>query len=93
MPMAARMGERTSHPGVIAGPCVSSVLIAGLPAAVAGDKHICALPPQAGPHPPSSMIGGSTSVFIGGSPAIRQHDSAECGAMVLTGTPRVLIGG
>jgi uncharacterized Zn-binding protein involved in type VI secretion len=93
MPQAARVGERTSHPGTIAGPGVSTVLLAGLPAAVVGDTHICALPPQAGPHPPNPLVGGSSSVLIGGRPAIRRGDSAACGATVLSGTPRVLIGG
>jgi uncharacterized Zn-binding protein involved in type VI secretion len=69
------------------------VIIAGQSAAVAGDTHICALPPQAGPHPPNPLIGGSSSVLIGGRPAMRRGDSAACGAVILTGTSRVLIGG
>jgi uncharacterized Zn-binding protein involved in type VI secretion len=93
MAMAARIGETTNHPGTVAGPGVESVLIAGRPAAVAGDTHICALPPQAGPHPPNPLVGGSSSVLIGGRPAMRVGDSAACGATILTGTARVLIGG
>lgn len=90
---AARVGEATSHPGVIAGPGVASVIVAGRPAAVAGDTHICALPPDAGPHPPNPLVGGSTTVLIGGRPAMRLSDSAACGAIIVTGAPHILIGG
>lgn len=93
MPMAARINEQTSHPGRVAGPGVSSVLIGGLPAAVAGDLHICMLPPRAGPHPPSMLLPGSSSVLIGGQPAVRQGDRAGCGAVILTGESSVIIGG
>ena len=93
MPSAARIGEQTSHPGTIAGPGVSTVLIGGQPAAVAGDTHVCALPPNAGPHPATPLIQGSSSVLIGGRPAMRQGDQAACGAVIVTGAFNVLIGG
>lgn len=93
MPPAARIGESTSHPGKIAGPGVRSVILAGRPAAVAGDTHICALPPKAGPHPPNPFVGGSRSVLIGGRPALRLGDRAACGASILSGSTTILIGG
>ncbi len=93
MSPAARLGDPTSHPGIIAGPSVSSVLINRRPAAVAGDVHICALPPLAGPHPPNPLVGGSGTVLIGGRPAMRMGDLAACGAMIVAGAPDVLIGG
>lgn len=92
MPRSARLGEVTSHPGRVAGPCVFNVLIAGSPAAVAGDTHICALPPEAGPHPPNPFVGGSRTVLICGRAALRMGDKAACGAVILTGALNVLIG-
>jgi uncharacterized Zn-binding protein involved in type VI secretion len=87
------VGEPTSHPGTEAGPGVPNVLITGRPAAVAGDTHVCALPPTAGPHPPNPFVGGSASVLIGGRPALRLGDLAACGASIVNGAGNVLIGG
>ncbi|HEX9670485.1 MAG TPA: PAAR domain-containing protein, partial [Thermoanaerobaculia bacterium] len=81
------------HPGMISGPGVPNVLIGGLPAAVQGDLHTCAMPPTAGPHPPSPMVKGSVTVLIGGRPAVRQGDLSGCGAPIVFGFPTVLIGG
>ena len=93
MPPAARVGDPTAHPGVVAGPGVPTVLIMGQPAAVVGDIHVCALPPLAGPHPPNPFPMGSMTVLIGGRPALRMGDVAGCGAPIVFGAPTVLIGG
>jgi uncharacterized Zn-binding protein involved in type VI secretion len=93
MPPAARLGEKTNHPGTIAGAVVTSVFLDGRPAAVRGSTHICALPPKAGPHPPNPIVGGSRSVFIGGRAAARLGDRCACGAHVVSGTSKVFIGG
>lgn len=93
MPMAARVGDPTGHPGIIAGPGVATVLIGGQPAAVVGDNHICSMPPLAGPHPPSPIAMGSATVSIGGRPAARMGDISGCGAPIIMGSPLVLIGG
>jgi uncharacterized Zn-binding protein involved in type VI secretion len=93
MPPAARVTDPTGHPGMIAGPGVPNVLIGGLPAAVVGDMHACAMPPLAGPHPPTPIVKGSASVLIGGRPAARQGDLSGCGAPIVLGFPTVLIGG
>ena len=90
MPPAARVGDPTGHPGVITGPGVATVLIAGTPAAVVGDLHTCSFPPP--PHPPTPFSMGSTSVLIGGRPALRLGDMAGCGAPIVFGAPTVLIG-
>lgn len=92
MPAAARIGDLTTHGGVVLGPGVPTVLIAGLPAAVAGDLHVCALPPAPGHPTPSPFPGGSTTVLIGGRPALRVGDPCPCGAMAALGAPTVLIG-
>ncbi|HEX9668965.1 MAG TPA: PAAR domain-containing protein [Thermoanaerobaculia bacterium] len=93
MPPAARVTDPTGHPGSISGPGVPTVLIGGLPAAVVGDLHSCAMPPPAGPHPPTPIVKGSATVLIGGRPAARLGDLAGCGAPIVLGLPTVLIGG
>jgi uncharacterized Zn-binding protein involved in type VI secretion len=93
MPAAARIFEPTSHPGIVVGPGVPTVLIGGLPAAVATDIHICLLPPLAGPHPPNAVAKGSVNVLFGGRPAARQGDVTACGATIVSGMPTVQIGG
>jgi uncharacterized Zn-binding protein involved in type VI secretion len=92
MPMAARVGDPTGHPGVVTGPGVATVLIGGMPAAVAGDLHTCSFPGPA-VHPPTPFPMGSTTVLIGGRPALRQGDMAGCGAPIVMGAPTVMIGG
>jgi uncharacterized Zn-binding protein involved in type VI secretion len=84
MPFAARVGDPSGHPGMISGPGVATVLIGGMPASVVGDMHVCAMPPLAGPHPPSP---------IGGRPAVRVGDISGCGAPIVMGCPLVDIGG
>ncbi|MBL8298429.1 MAG: PAAR domain-containing protein [Rhodanobacteraceae bacterium] len=93
MPAAARIGDPTSHPGLLAGAGLPTVLIEQLPAARVSDQHVCAFPPPTGPHPPNAVIKGSTSVFIGGQPAARQGDTCGCGAQIVSGALSVTIGG
>lgn len=92
MPPAARVGDPTGHPGVVSGPGVATVLLAGQPAAVAGDLHTCSMPPTAGPHPPTPFPPGSATVLIGGRPALRLGDISGCGAPIVSGAPTVEIG-
>lgn len=93
MPAAARVTDTTNHGGTIVGPGTPTVMIGGKPAAVAGDMHVCSLPPN-GHQPTSSPFpAGSGTVMIGGKPALRTTDSCGCGAMALVGDPTVNIGG
>lgn len=96
MPAAARVGDATSHGGVLqpAG-AATTVLVGGAPAAVVGTMHACALPATP-PHPvPLTPVlpPGSATVLVEGRPAARQGDLAACGAQVVAGAPTVLIGG
>jgi uncharacterized Zn-binding protein involved in type VI secretion len=91
MPSAARVGDVTNHGGTIVGPGVPTVLIAGMPAAVVGDMHICSLPPIAHQPTASAFPMGSTGVMIGGKPALRTTDACICGAMSAVGAPTVAI--
>jgi uncharacterized Zn-binding protein involved in type VI secretion len=92
MPPAARIVDPTGHPGTVAGPGVPTVLIGGMPAAVAGDMHVCSFPPPA-VHPPTPFPMGSTTVLIGGRPALRVGDMAGCGAPIVMGAITVMVGG
>jgi uncharacterized Zn-binding protein involved in type VI secretion len=92
MAAAARVGDITNHGGTITGPGISNVLVGGMPAAVAGDLHVCSLPPLVHQPTSSPFPIGSTSVFIGGRPALRITDACICGAMAMIGEPTVIIG-
>lgn len=92
MPPAARVTDVTTHGGTIIGPGIPTVLLEGLPAAVATDNHVCALPPSG--HQPTASIFpiGSTTVLIGGKPALRTSDTCICGAGAAVGAVTILIG-
>ncbi|HVY04708.1 MAG TPA: PAAR domain-containing protein [Burkholderiales bacterium] len=92
MPAAARVTDVTNHGGTIIGPGVATVLVGGMPAAVAGDMHVCPMGSPA--HPPSSPFPmGSGTVLVGGRPVLRTTDACACGAMAAVGAPTVMIGG
>ena len=91
MPPAARVGDISNHGGTLTGPGVATVMIGGKPAAVAGDLHVCSLPPNAHQPTASPFPAGSATVTIGGLPALRSTDACICGAMAAVGEPTVLI--
>ncbi|WP_423147182.1 PAAR domain-containing protein [Rubrolithibacter danxiaensis] len=93
MPPALRITDQTNHGGTVIGPGVPNVLIAGKPAAVATDNHICPIPPASGHLTASIFPMGSATVFVCGKPALRITDMCLCGAMGIVGEPTVLIGG
>ncbi len=100
MPLAARMTDMHTCPmqtpavpapiphvgGPIIGPCVPTVLIGKLPAAVLGDNCVCV-------GPPDSIVMGSSTVMISGKPAARMGDTCAHGGSIVIGCPTVLIGG
>lgn len=93
MPAAARVTDTTNHGGTIVGPGVATVMIGGMPAAVATDNHVCVIPPNTGHLTSSIFPKGSATVMIGGKPALRTTDACLCGAMAAAGCPTVNIGG
>ena len=93
MPPAARVTDVSTHGGIIIGPGVATVLIGGMPAAIATDQHVCVIPPPAHLPTVSPFPAGSGTVLIGGMPALRSTDTCLCGAMAAVGEPTVLIGG
>lgn len=92
MPPAARVGDVSNHGGTIVGPGVPTVLIGGMPAAVAGDMHVCALPPNVHQPTASPFPMGSATVLIQSKPALRVGDVCGCGASAAVGSPTVIIG-
>lgn len=99
MPLAARITDMHVCPmqtpgippvphvgGPIVGPGAPTVLIKGLPAAVAGDSCVCT-------GPPDTVIKGSATVMIEGKPAARQGDPCAHGGSIVMGCPTVIIGG
>ena len=76
------------------GPGVSNVTIGGLPAAVVGDMHLCAIiPTPATPHPTTTAFpSGSAKVMVGGRPLLRVGDLAACGAAIAVGASNVIAG-
>jgi uncharacterized Zn-binding protein involved in type VI secretion len=86
---AARLGDQTTHGGVVTAPSPPTVQIGGKPAATAGDTHLC---PVSQPHPPSVFAKGSATVLIGGHSALRAGDVAGCGAAIEGGADTVQIG-
>lgn len=92
MPAAAKVTDVTTHGGTIIGPGAPTVLIGGMPAAVATDSHTCVLPPTG--HQPTVSIFpmGSSTVLFEGKPALRVGDVCICGASSAVGEPTVIIG-
>lgn len=86
MSFAARLTDTTSD-GVITGIGSPTVLIGGMPAAIAGD-----IDTPANGNPPAPFAAGAFSVLINGMPALRVSDSALNGAVIITGCTSVLIG-
>jgi uncharacterized Zn-binding protein involved in type VI secretion len=72
--------------GPVLGPCVATVIIGKLPAAVVGDNCVCV-------GPPDTIVKGSGTVMIGGKPAARIGDSTAHGGSIVMGEPTVMIGG
>jgi uncharacterized Zn-binding protein involved in type VI secretion len=91
MAAVARVGDISTHGGTIIGPGSPTVMIGGRPGAVAGDLHVCVLPPSGHQPTVSPFPTGSPTVLFGGRPALRTTDACVCGAMPVIGAPTVNI--
>lgn len=97
MPLAARVGDTTSHGKPLSpGPGSANVLIGGMPAwRVTSDLHTCPLANGTVPHVGGMVQMGSTTVLINNFAAARQGDMiSENGPpnTIATGCTTVLIG-
>lgn len=99
MKPAARLGDMHVCPMVTPGtppvphvggpilpPCVPTVLVGNIPAAVVSTQCVCVGPPDV-------IVMGSTTVLIGNKPAARMGDSTAHGGTIVAGLPTVLVGG
>lgn len=97
MPLAARVGDQTSHGTPLGpGPGSTNVLIGGMPAwRAAADFHTCPLVTVLVPHVGGIVAMGSMTVLINNLPAARQGDMiVESGPpnSIVMGCPTVIIG-
>lgn len=97
MPLAARMGDMTSHGTPLApGPGSLNVLVGGMPAwRAVVDFHACPLVTVLVPHVGGVVAMGSFTVLINNFPAARQGDMViEVGPpnAIAMGCPTVMIG-
>lgn len=97
MPLAARVGDMTSHGTPLSpGPGSTDVFIGGMPAwRAAADFHICPLISGIVPHVGGVVAVGSVTVLINNLPAARQGDIVtESGPpnSIIMGCPTVMIG-
>ena len=91
---AARVGDTTSHGGVVVTGS-TNVLIGGRPAARVGGTATCPLVTNGVPHAGGPIVTGAGNVLVNGVPAARLGDTvAEIGAtsVIATGSPTVVIG-
>jgi uncharacterized Zn-binding protein involved in type VI secretion len=78
-------GPKPHVGGPVLPPGAPTVMIGGLPAAVAGGMCTCV-------GPPDTIAMGSTTVMIGGMPAARMGDTTAHGGSIVLGCFTVLIG-
>jgi uncharacterized Zn-binding protein involved in type VI secretion len=90
MPLAARVGDQTSHGTPLSpGPGSVNVLIGGMPAwRATADFHTCPLVTGTVPHVGGTVAMGSLTVFINNLPAARQGD-----VIVESGPPNTIVMG
>ncbi|MDG4536916.1 PAAR domain-containing protein [Streptomyces sp. AV19] len=76
-------------------PGMPTVLIEGVPAAVAPAMAACTVPHGPSPLPPAPLVPTPMvkPVLIGGRPAACMGDKLPCGAAVVGGSATVRIGG
>jgi len=97
MPLAARVGDMTSHGTPLApGPGSVNVLIGGMPAwRATSDMHTCPLVTGVVPHVGGVVALGSFTVLINNLSAARQGDMIVEGGppnAIVMGCPTVIIG-
>lgn len=102
MPSAARLGDKTTHGGVLGPPpaplstLVATVLIEGVPAAVVGSVHVCVKYPDTLMGPANVVMppnGPPRTVLVGGVALAAMRDRTACGATILLGARTVFVGG
>lgn len=83
----ARMGDTSSHGGTIITGALKT-FVDGVPVARMGDLHVC---PIYG-HLVTPIINGSPTTMVEGKPVARMGDMAACGAMIVIGSQKSIVG-
>jgi uncharacterized Zn-binding protein involved in type VI secretion len=78
----ARLGDVTTHKGILAAPVNTSVLTNDRPTAHIGTVVFC--PAGTPPHGAGVVVGGNSSVKVGGIPIAHRLSPTTCGALVAT---------
>jgi uncharacterized Zn-binding protein involved in type VI secretion len=78
----ARVGDRTSHGGVIV-TGAARTFVNGRKAARKGDLHVCPIYS----HGVRPIVTGSPDTLIEGKAAARVGDRVACGAVIVSGSP------
>lgn len=76
----ARLGDITTHGGILAAPVNTSVLTNDRPTAHIGTAIFC--PSGTPSHGPTVIVGGNPSVRVGGIPIAHRLSPTSCGAVV-----------
>ena len=90
MSLVARLGDVTSHGGILKAPVRTDVLTNGRPTAHIGTAIFC--PAGTPSHGPTVVVTGKTSVLVGGIPIATVGSVTSCGAVVATGSGDVRAG-
>ncbi len=87
MPALARITDPALHASNVLGVGVPTVIVGGMPAAVAlQDLNACTIL-----HPPNPFPMGSLTVMINNKPALRMGDMSGCGGAILMGAMTVIV--
>ena len=90
MPAVARIGDVTSHGGVLKAPVAKDVLTNGRPTAHIGTFIYC--PAGTPDHGPTVVVTGIPGVLVGDIPIATVGSVTSCGAKVATGSGDVEAG-
>lgn len=88
MPFVARLGDFSTHGGVLIPPVAKSVLTNDRPTAHLGTLHACPIPF----HGVTPIVSLKTDVLVEGKPIATIGAKAGCGAVVVTGSGDVRAG-
>ena len=85
MPNDARIGDTSTHGGVIISGA-SKMIVEGMPTSRVGDLLMCPI------HGPMPLVTGAGKMIVEGVPTSRIGDLAACGAVIVSGAAKLIIG-
>lgn len=88
MPPVSRIGDLSSHPGILTAPVALSVITADRPTAHIGTIHVCFRTD----HPPTPVVTGIFDVLVEDIPVATIGSVVGCLAVLVTGATDVIAG-